>query len=231
MEYVYHGSKVHDLKELIPHKSTHGEYVYATSDKTIAIVMSKKYGDDSIYSFGRNNKNKPYDLVERISGAFDKMFANDFSLYYLDASEFKNIHTEFNEVVSDHSVSVLKEEKYDNVMDAINELVSNGLIKIYRYPDRPEYIPYDDSDIIEKLENYIKKLNRSIENLNIEYWIFRHPNIENELREFALKYGYEAPPYDEIKEIMIKRQEENPEKEYFIDESLYMKEIHSNKTK
>lgn len=231
MEYVYHGSKTHNIIELIPHESTHGDFVYATPDKTIAIVMAGKYGNDSIYTFGRNDKSKPYNLVERIPGAFDKMYSNDFSLYYLDANKFKNIHTGFNEVVCEHSVKVLKEEQYDNVFDVLKQLETDGLLKIYRYPERPEYIPEDDSDIIEKLEHYINDIGKSINDLNIEYWIFRHPNIENEIREFALKYGYDAPPYDVIKEVLIKRQDENPNKEYFIEESLKMKEIHSNKTR
>ncbi len=230
MEYVYHGSKIHNIKEIIPHESMHGNFVYATPDKTISIVMASRCGDDSVYYFGRNDKTKPYDLVERVPGAFDKMFSNDFSLYYLDANDFKNIHTGFNEVVSDHSVKVLKEELYENLFDAVINLANEGLINIYRYPDRPEYIPKDDTDIIDKLGHYINDLGKSINNINIEYWIFRHPNIENEIREFALMYGYDAPPYDVIKETMIKRQEEKPEKEYFIDESIHMKEIHSNKT-
>lgn len=39
MEYVYHGSKIQGLKMLIPHKSTHGTYVYASKIKEIAIIM------------------------------------------------------------------------------------------------------------------------------------------------------------------------------------------------
>ena len=30
MSYVYHGSKTQGLTKLIPHKSTHGIYVYAS---------------------------------------------------------------------------------------------------------------------------------------------------------------------------------------------------------
>ena len=229
MEYVYHGSKVHNLKELTPHESTHGNYVYATPLKEIAIVMSAQYGNDTVYTFGRNNKDKPYDLVERIPGAFDKMFRNSFSLYYLDANDFKDIKTGFNEVVSDIAVNVLKEEKYDNVYKAILELKEQGLINLYRYPERPDYIPDNDLDIIEKLRRYITNLNRSIDDLNLPIWIFRHPNIEKELRKFALEYNYELPSYDEIKNIMIEKQNKYREHEYFIDESIHLKEMFENR--
>ena len=73
MSYVYHGSKTHGLTELEPRPSTHGTYVYATDDKSIAIIMSKRCGDDATYSLSRNEKGG-YDLVERIPGAFNKMF-------------------------------------------------------------------------------------------------------------------------------------------------------------
>ena len=35
MSYVYHGSKTQGLTMLIPHKSTHGIYVYASKSKSI----------------------------------------------------------------------------------------------------------------------------------------------------------------------------------------------------
>ena len=185
MEYVYHGSKMHDLKELEPHESTHGNYVYATKDKTIAIVMSKRCGDDATYTFG-TPKDNVYDLVERIPFAFKKMFSNDFSLYTLDASNFKDIKTGFNEVVSENSVKVLKEEKYNNVYEAIHDLEKQGLIRIYIYPDRPDYIPQDDKDIVYKVRNvYIGALHRNVTDREFMRWIFLHPNLENEFRKLA----------------------------------------------
>ena len=79
MKYVYHGSKISGLKELIPHKSTHGVYVYATKDKEIATIMSKQCGDDATYSLTTSIDGK-LDLVERMPRVFEKMFSNPFSL-------------------------------------------------------------------------------------------------------------------------------------------------------
>ena len=160
MGTVYHGSKTHGLTELTPHTSTHGTYVYATSDKRIAIVMSKRCGDDATYTLSTNDKGG-YDLVERLPGAFDKMFSNDFSLYTLDDSTFKDIHTGFNEVVSEVSVPVQKEEQYPKLIDAINDLQEEGLLDVYYYPYRPSNIPSDDMDIIEKLRvNYMERMHK-----------------------------------------------------------------------
>lgn len=149
MEYVYHGSKTHGIKSMEPRPSTHGTYVYATANKSIAIIMSKRCGDDATYTL-RGDGQGHYELIERIPHAFDKMFSNDFSLYTLDASKFKDIKTGFNEVVSEEKVDVIKEEKFPSVKEAIDKLVENGELKIYRYPNRPDYIPEDDMDIIEK---------------------------------------------------------------------------------
>lgn len=231
MEYVYHGSKVHGLKELIPHKSTHGTYVYATKSKEIAIIMSKKCGDDATYSLTTNEDGK-LDLVERIPYAFDKMFSNDFSLYTLGSSLFKNINTGFNEVVSESAVSVLQEEFYDNLMDAINKLVEERLINIYYYPSRPDYIPINDYDLIDKIRNtYIKKMHKQYTNREIARWIFLHPNLEEELRKIADEQQIKVPSYEEIKEIFISSQEQNPEHEMYIDNALEMYEYSNSKRK
>lgn len=229
MEWVYHGSKTQGLKMLIPHKSTHGTYVYATKSKEIAIIMSKRCGDDATYSLGTNGDGK-LDLVERLPHAFEKMFSNKFSLYTLDSTLFKNINTGFNEVVSEAEVPVIKEEIYTSLMDAINKLVDNNLINIYYYPNRPDYIPYDDSDLIDKIRNtYIRKMHKQYTEREIARWIFLHPNLEEELRIIAEEQNINVPSYDAIKEIFINAQEERPEHEMYIDNALEMYELYSQK--
>lgn len=231
MEYVYHGSKVPGLKMLIPHKSTHGIYVYATKIKEIAIIMSKRCGDDAAYSLKTNGDGK-LDLVERLPHAFEKMFSNKFSLYTLDSSLFKNINMGFNEVVSETEVPVIKEEIYTSLIDAINKLVDNHLINIYYYPNRPDYIPANDSDLIDKIRNtYIGKMHKQYTDREIARWIFLHPNLEDELRIIAEEQNINVPSYDEIKEIFINAQKERPENEMFIDNALEMYEIYAQKRK
>ena len=223
MSYVYHGSKTHGLTELEPRPSTHGTYVYATDDKSVAIIMSKRCGDDATYSLSRNEKGG-YDLVERIPGAFDKMFSNDFSLYTLDASTFKNIDTGFNEVVSTEPVKVEKEEQYPRLIDAIDKLVDAGLVDIYYYPYRPSYIPNDDMDLVQKIrETYIKKLHKQYNEREIARWIFLHPNLETEFRNIGKEQNIEAASYEIIRDMFTASQARNPEHECYIDnaESIY----------
>lgn len=200
MNYVYHGSQIQNLKELVPHKSTHGTYCYATSNRSIAIIMSHVCGDDATYTL-RGDGCGHYDLIERIPFAFNKMFKGKFSLYLLDSSYFKDIKTGFNEVVSDRNVPVIKEEKYDNLFDEINKLDN---VTLYYYPNRPNYIPFDDSDLINTIRNvYIKKLGHKYTIYEIARWIFLHPNLENEFRLIAAELGIEVPDYELIKEKFI----------------------------
>ena len=231
MGTVYHGSKTHGLTKLTPHQSTHGTYVYATSDKRIAIVMSKRCGDDATYTLSTNDKGG-YDLVERLPGAFDKMFSNDFSLYTLDDSTFKDIHTGFNEVVSEVSVPVQKEEQYPKLIDAINELQEEGLLDVYYYPYRPSNIPSDDMDIIEKLRvNYMERMHKIFTDREIARWIFLHPNLETELRNIGEEQNIEVPSYEEIKKIFIESQARRPEHECYIDNAELIYNIYNNNDK
>ncbi|MCH5166389.1 MAG: hypothetical protein J1F35_00720 [Erysipelotrichales bacterium] len=230
MEYVYHGSKVHGLKSLTPHESTHGTYVYATACKEIAIIMSKRCGDDATYSL-TTNKDGKLDLVERLPHAFAKMFSNAFSLYTLDASSFKNINTGFNEVVSEVEVTVIKEEEYSNLMDALNKLVEDNLINIYYYPNRPDYIPADDSDLIDKIRNtYIAKMHKQYTTRQLARWIFLHPNLEAEFRSIADEQGVDVPSYEEIKDRFVSDQKAAPDHEMYIDNALEMYELHKHKS-
>ncbi len=151
MKVVYHGSNFSSLETITPHQSIHGNYVYATNNKVIAIIMAHKYGSDFTYSFGRENRKDPYNLVERIPGAFDIMYKSSASIYSLDGSNFKKINTSFNEIVSTEEEKVLGEEKITNLLKVINNLEKEKVIKVYRYPNKPEGFKRDGSDLIEKL--------------------------------------------------------------------------------
>ena len=231
MEYVYHGSsKVHGIKTMTPHESTHGNYVYATDDKTIATVMAHKPAGDLIFSFARIEKDGPFDLVERIPYAFDKMFDTDFSLYTLDASKFKDIHTGFNEVVSDTDVDVLKEEVYPSLKDEIAKLAMEGKVRIYRYPERPEYIPEDDSDLLERARQYYERKNDYDGKVReMCRFIFLHPNLENDIREMFPDLNITS--YEEIKEYYLSARETSPDHEFWIESAQEMEDIFRQNTR
>ena len=227
MGYVYHGSKIHGLTELIPHESTHGTYLYATEDKNIATIMSQRCGDNQVYSF--HIVEGKYVLIERIPHAFDKMFDTSCSIYTLDDSTFKNMHTGFNEVLSEERVKVLKEERIDYLMDKINEMVNEGLIEMYRYPNRPEFVPEDDHDLIDMMYDRINKYNKQFSYRDLARVIFLHPDLEEDVRKLAKLQNIELGTYDEIKDMFIEIQEKNPETERYISNAEEMYEYKMNK--
>ncbi|MDE5630432.1 MAG: hypothetical protein K2I70_02415 [Bacilli bacterium] len=192
MGIVYHGSKEHNLKKIAPRKSTHGTYVYATQDKALAIHFSKRCGDDLTYGIGNFSKeNGPWELIEKIPGAFEKMYSNASSLYTLNDATFKDIKTGFNEVVSETPVDVIDEEYYDNVYEAILNLEREGLIKIYRYPNKPKGVPVDSSDILDKWRYYKQNLGREFRWYEFDRLFFLHPYLLDKINELANEFQYD----------------------------------------
>ncbi len=223
MGIVYHGSKEHGLKRLEPRKSTHGVYVYATPEKVLALHFSGRSGDDLTYDIGHfsNDKNGPWELVENIPGAFEKMYSNSSSIYSFLDETFKDIHTGFEEVVSDVGVDVLNEEYCENVYDGILQAQRDGLVKIYRYPDKPEGFKKDGSDILDKWRMYKNRLNIQLSKNDFDRMVYLHPNLLSKINELAQEFNYDFH-YDlndlvEIFSDRIQRQLHDMDHEQYID--------------
>lgn len=158
MEYVYHGSNIKDLKVIKPKVSTHGkEYVYATTSKEVATIFLSSKGNDLYYYLGNPNKEEHTILVERKEGMFKDIFNVSGSIYTLDSKDFLYNQTSWSmEVVSEKKVIPIKEEYIDNVYNELIKFNSMGKIKLYLYPDRPDFIPPDNSDLIPKIIRFEK---------------------------------------------------------------------------
>ena len=222
MSYVYHGSHTSGLKKLIPHKSTHGNYVYATEDKTLPVIFSGVAGDDLVYSLFRQNT-EPWQLVERVPECFSVIYNTSASVYTLESDSFKDIHTGFTEVVSETAVDVVQEEKIPNVYQELERLEKEGLIQIYHYPKRPESIPKDDLDLLERTIEYTKMNNGSVNKLTFERLLYLHPNLLKKVNETLSDMGeltYQKEELIDIFEKFIFKQMTNPEKEYFLKSSM-----------
>lgn len=224
MSYLYHGSSVSGLKRLEPHKSTHGTYVYATPYKELTIVFSGRAGGDMTYSLFRTN-NEPWQLVERVPNGFEAMFSNSASIYTIDDSTFKDINTGFSEVVSSEGVDILKEERIENVYQEIIKLEQKGVIKIYHYPDKPHNIPVDDSDLLAKKVEKIKRDNIPLNYAAFEHLLFLHPNLLDKVNEIGKLMDENFKPI--AKEDLIGTYEKyimlqmiNPDEEYFLKSGL-----------
>ena len=191
MGIIYHGSSTRGLTRLEPHKSTHGNYLYATKYKELAVIFSSRCGDDCTYALYRNNNDEPWTLVERIPEGFNTMFSNSASIYTLDDSTFKDINTGFSELVSNVGVNTISEEYIENVYDKIKELQKNGLIKLYTYANKPKEIPNDNSDLIDKEIRQNKRENNSITRKSFERLILLHPNLMNKINQKLIELNLE----------------------------------------
>lgn len=179
--YVYHGSAVQGLKEIKKNKSTHGqEWVYATLSKAISIIFISNKGSDLYYYLqGDGSNNNPVILVERKKDMFKEIFNVSGSLYTLDSKKFVTGKTGWTaEVVSEYNEKVLKEEYIENVFEKLKKLTDSGELRMYLYPNRPNYIPIDNSDLIPKVIKWQKR------GINIEPFFKLYP----ELKEQYLKY-------------------------------------------
>lgn len=172
---VYHGSPDGNIKVLKPHMSTHQKNcIYATDNKVVSFLfMGKGNGDlDKRIS----HVDGKIELVERRPGILEQLYNKGGYLYELDGSTFD--HYDFlwsQEVISYASeIKPLNVTYYPCILDAINEEEKKGNIIVYRYPDRPESVPLDNSDLIEKYINFEKQgLKGSIDRLLAIYPEFK----------------------------------------------------------
>lgn len=224
MEYLYHGSKIGGLKILEPHESTHGTYVYATPNEALAVIFSGKNASDLVQAISRHGHEEPYNIVERVPGAFAKMYDGSSSIYTIPADNFEDIKTGFTELVSSSPVEVISEEKIPRIYEKLKELEKDGKIKIYRYPNRPDYIPEDDTDLLEKTIRYASD---PITREDFTHLLLLHPNLLDKVNEYCLSQNGGFTPFSKmdllsIYDAFLTRSLENPNKEYFLDSAKAM---------
>ena len=225
MGVVYHGSKEHGLKRIEPRKSTHGKYVYATEDRALAIHFSGRCGDDLTYDLGHFDVDRegPWQLVENIPGAFEKMYANNSSIYTLSDETFEDAHTGFREVLSKTGVDVQGEELCPNVYEAILQLEKDGLLEIYRYPSKPAGLSMDGSHILDKMRHYKYDMGAKFNVHQFDRLAYLHPGLLPQINELADEFGvdvhYEIVDLVDLFRERVQRQLRDPEREQFIDSS------------
>lgn len=180
MRYVYHGSKTRNLTVIKKNKSTHNHsWVYGTYSKALSLIFISSKGNDLYYYLGGDgSKEYPYILVERKKGMFKEIFNESGSIYYLDNKNFISAKTGWSgEVVSEYDEPVIKEEKINNLYNELLKLDKMGKIKIYLYPNRPKWLPIDNSDLIEKVKKWESR------GFNVDTFFVIYP----ELKEKYLK--------------------------------------------
>lgn len=153
MDYVYHGSNIPNLKVIKRNTSTHMKnWVYATPSKAIATIFLSSIGGDLYYRLSGNGIDQSIELVERKEGMFKEIFNCDGYIYKLNSQNFKSGLTGWSgEIVSEQDEEVLSCEYIENVYDELLKLDTDGLIRLYLYPNKPNDIPLDNSDLIAKV--------------------------------------------------------------------------------
>lgn len=165
---VYHGSTQQGLKTIIKNKSTHGQaWVYATLSKAISTIFISNKGSNLYYYLsGDGTENNPIILVERKENMFKDIFNVSGSLYTLSGKNFISGKTGWSaELVSEYDEDVVHEEYIDNVFEKLKELNDEGELKLYLYPNRPPFLPKDNSDLIPKVIRWKKR------GINIEQFL------------------------------------------------------------
>lgn len=180
MEYVYHGSNTPNLKIIKRNKSTHNKYwIYATYSKAISTIFLSPNHSDLFYSLSGNGIDTPVCLVERKPGMFKNIFNASGSIYYLDKANFKENMTGWSaELVSDKDEKVRKEEHIDNIYNKLVELSKDGELQLYLYPERPDWVPLDNSDLIPKVKRWEKN------GFDIKYFFNIYPELKDRYNDY-----------------------------------------------
>ena len=177
IKYVYHGSSQQGLKIIKKNKSTHGKpWVYATLSKTISTIFISNKGSDLYYYLnGDGEENNPVILVERKENMFKDIFNISGSIYTLSGKNFISGKTGWSaEVVSESDENVIHEEHIDNVFEKLKELNDKGELQLYLYPNRPTFIPKDNSDLIPKVIGWEKR------GINIDQFFKLYPELKEQ---------------------------------------------------
>ena len=175
MKYVYHGSNKSNLKTIKPNISTHmKKWVYATPSKAVAtIFLSDKGSDLYYYLAGSGTKESPIILVERKAGMFKEIFNVSGTIYELDSKNFLKNKTGWSlEVISENEEKVIDKYNIRNVYQELIKLDKEGELKLYLYPNRPENIPSDNSDLIPKVKRWSKN------GFNVKVFFDMYPELK-----------------------------------------------------
>ena len=176
MKYVYHGSNKSNLKVIKPNISTHMKnLVYATPSFVVATIFLSKKGNDLYYYLGGKEE---IILVERKKDMFKDIFNISGTIYKLSGENFLENQTGWSmEVVSNKEEKVLEEYTIDNLYNELIKLNNEGKLRIYFYPERPDFIPLDNSDLIPKVKKWEKN------GFNIQKFFDIYPELEDKYKE------------------------------------------------
>ena len=150
--------------------------------------------------------------------------ATNYKEYQQEKSDWAEVRDKFFKVfVSDLKMDydVVNEEYCENVYEGLLAAEREGLVRIYRYPNKPAGLKQDGSDILDKWRRYKYKMNKEFSKNEFDRLVYLHPNLLpkiNELaQEFNYDYHYEPNDLIELFSSRIQRQLYDVEHEQYID--------------
>lgn len=185
---VYHGSSNGNIQQLEARVSTHQkECIYATDNKAVAMMfMGRGNGDLDTVKYYEDGI--PV-LVERRPNVFNKLYNKAGYIYELPSESFKHYdYLWLPEVISfEKTIKPIKVEYHENILNSLEKEAKKNNLKLYKYPNRPSYIPLDNSDLVEKYIKFekagIKNAVKSLLDVYPEFEKIVYEKLENEINE------------------------------------------------
>ena len=155
MEKVYYGSQNGEIEEITSVKNASGkDVIYATDNEIMALILSNP-GKGDLDTVRVVIDGKPT-LVERRAGVLEGLLNTKGYVYELDGTSFNHDSNarEYEVFSEQDSIKPTKKVEYENVLEELRKLAGEGKLELYEYPNRPEQIPADNSDLVDKYVFY-----------------------------------------------------------------------------
>ena len=150
---IYYGSKVDDLKELPKRQAKNGSAIYAYDNIELALMDIYK-GNGSLDFFKDVDENGKGILVERRPGLLKRILNEKGYIYIINSDNFKHEKGVWPGYAVSYEEEKIESVIYiENIYEELMKAKEEGKINIYEYPERPDYLPIDNSDLIVKYFN------------------------------------------------------------------------------
>ena len=151
---IYHASKQAGLKELIPQVSTHGKkYVYAINNRITAIFFGAPKDDFDILMDEVNEKPVIYECYPN---ALKRIYlGKSCSLYGVMEKGFLFNQTGWApELVCEHTVPVVCEEKIEDIYEEIMISIEKGDCIFHKYSEDEAYQQFLRDELLERIKDF-----------------------------------------------------------------------------
>ena len=216
IEYAYHCTSNGDIKEFIPHVSSHGKaYVYATPNKSLALVFGvPEHGDYVVHPLYDSISNT-CTFVEMQPDALAKYYRGKSAyLYTVNKDNFTETTGWKGEICSSNPVKPIKVEYIEDLEQAILNEQKSGRLELIQFDERNNHGRNMDDFFAKRDLGYLIKRNdeqqakRFVGNMkntgNKELFLLFKKHLSTCLESFSSKETKSIPDNERIvpKEIL-----------------------------